>query len=151
MLRIKKPQPKSLSRYLTNRWKVQFHWKERLTELTDWHIPIANHEDFWDEMMIYDCGIQRDDPDAPMTGRLLWRYQAHEAKRWLENKLDYEFRRRVERAIKYKKIIAEETKLAKKEQYKRRMVRRKARKVAAAAERKNMDDKVADTAATPHS
>lgn len=137
MLRTKKPQPASLSGYLRQRITATLRWHDKLAEILDWHIPIAEYEDQWDDILLQDHGVRKEeDVSARYSLNMYWRFDIFTSRVWLEGKLRAETTKKAERAKEYQRIIEEEMRLATQERHVRRDKRREVRKIAAAQEAK---------------
>lgn len=140
MLRTKKPQPASLSGYLRQRIATTLRWHEKLADLMDWQIPIAEYEDQWDEILLQDHGIKKEEDAATNHSlSMYWRFDIFTSRVWLDKKLRAETEKKMDRARVYQRIIAEESRLATKEKRARRNKRVWLRKVAAASVVQNVE------------
>jgi hypothetical protein len=103
-LRLTKPQPPALSRVLRQtleRRMLNFHKK---VELSNYWLPIAKHEDFWDTLITARTQVRED--------RVKWVDEIYAAEAENQKKYDADLARDKENVRRMQEIVDQETELA---------------------------------------
>lgn len=120
MLRIKKPQPASLSAFISKRVRVRQSRVSVLAALQDYHLPLARQEEAWDNALKAEFGIdwEGDTPDQS------WRSSVTTATMAVEGYMKAEVKKSSRYARKMQEIVEQEKALASAEKQVRKGGRR---------------------------
>lgn len=114
-LRLKKPQPESLSRVIRQKLDNRIKMFDHKVMLANYWKPLATYEEEWDQILEMQCGFVEEDEGSVLKRRRedKWQYEVSLAED--ANVLKYEKEMATDRkvAAKMVKLIDEETKLAK--------------------------------------
>ena len=134
ILRIKKPQPESLSGFIKHRIEQRQRRHDRKHWLME-QIQFAQYEDLWDEIVERDVGVRDDD------GReLTWAEEFEVAKNQVDWLIRLEGKKNVAMAAKMQGIVDRETEMSERE----RAERREAKRVERAGRRSAGDKKASE-------
>ena len=134
ILRIKKPQPESLSGFIRHRIEQRQRRHDRKHWLME-QIQFARYEDLWDEIVEREVGVRDDD------GReLTWAEEFEVAKNQVDWLIRLEGKKNVAMAAKMQGIVDRETEMFERE----RAERKEAKRVERVARRSAGDEKAAE-------
>ena len=134
ILRIKKPQPESLSGFIRHRIEQRQRRHDRKHWLME-QIQFARYEDLWDEIVEREVGVRDDD------GReLTWAEEFEVAKNQVDWLIRLEGKKNVAMAAKMQGIVDRETEMFERE----RAERKEAKRVERAERRNAGDEKVSE-------
>lgn len=134
ILRIKKPQPESLSGFIRHRIEQRQRRHDRKHWLME-QIQFARYEDLWDEIVEREVGVRDDD------GReLTWAEEFEVAKTQVDWLIRLEGKKNVAMAAKMQGIVDRETEMFERE----RAERKEAKRVERVARRSAGDEKAAE-------
>jgi hypothetical protein len=122
VLRIKKPQPQSLSTYINGKLKQKQKWDDERHRLDD-ELDLARAEDAWDRIIAAEnpgvegsCGSAEREPN--------WQAALFAARQDIFDKMTAQRRRNVEVAARMQEVVVRERELFEKERKERREKRR---------------------------
>jgi len=134
ILRIKKPQPESLSGFIRHRIEQRQRRHDRKHWLME-QIQFAQYEDLWDEIVEREVGVRDDDGEE-----LTWAEEFEVAKNQVDWLIRLEGKKNVAMAAKMQGIVDRETEMFERE----RAERKEAKRVERIARRSAGDEKVSE-------
>lgn len=113
-MRLKKPQPESLSRVIRQKLDNRIKMFDHKVMLANYWKPLAMYEEEWDKILEVHCGFIEEDEGSVFTRRRedKWQYEVILAEDANGLKYDKEMATDREVAARMVKLIDEETELA---------------------------------------
>lgn len=134
VLRIKKPQPQSLSNFLQHRIQQRQRRHDRKHWLRE-QIEFAKYEDLWDKLVENENGLKAQDGDGTAAKEPSWVTAFQEAHKEVEYRLKLEGKKNADMAKKMQEVVDREREAFERE----REERKEAKRMERAERRKDLE------------